>query len=75
MSNVIIENKGKRATGLPVKGQIVEIAPGETVEIDAKDFAALKGRKSVSAKLAAGELVEVKAAAPAKAAKGGKSEE
>lgn len=74
MSKVTIENKGKRLTALPTTTGFVEIAPGGSAEIDAKDFAALKGRKSIAAKLAAGELVEVRAAA-AKPAKGAKSEE
>lgn len=70
MSNVTIENKGKRATALPTSTGFVEIAPGASAEIDAKDWAAIKGRKSISAKLAAGDLVEPKAATkPAKASK------
>lgn len=74
MSTVVIENKGKRATALPVAGKYIEIAPGQSAEIDAKAFAALKGRKSIAAKIASGELAEVKVAA-AKPAKGAKVEE
>lgn len=64
-----IENKGTRANVLPVGGKMIEIDPGQSVEIEDKAWAALKKRASVAAKVDAGELVEAKAEKPSKADK------